>query len=285
MLGGTNYDYATGIAADAQGNAYVCGYTLSTNFPDTTTNVANLPPAFVHTNDFNNHYALVTNAFLTQITWNGSQAAIGYSSVFGGIGINAANGIAVDPDGNAYIVGSASCTNFPVTANNLDGFLSSTNHDLVNPHTDAFVIAFNTNAGSLLYSTYLGGKDDDSGYAIAVDPLGNVYVAGQTVSTNFPTLNAYQTARYGPSDMFIAKISQATNDPGLTIVPPAAMANPPGISLKWKMFPPAYDVEAAPAIDSAAWAVLPQSPVYTNGWYDLDVPATNAAQFFRLHKR
>lgn len=207
FLGGTNIDSANNIAADAAGNAYVAGFTCSTNFPYTTTNVAYLTPAFVHTNDYKKHYALATNGFLTQIKWDGVQPSLGYSTMFGGKGVNVANGVALDPAGNAYVVGSASCTNFPVTTNNISGYLSATNSSKKNKgYSDAMVIAFNADATTLLYSAYLGGKETDFGNAIAVDPLGDAYIAGQTRSTNFPAVNAYQPHRSGTNDMFIAKI-------------------------------------------------------------------------------
>jgi hypothetical protein len=283
FLGGTNNDVATGIAADAAGNAYVSGFTTSTNFPYTTTNVPYLTPAFVHTNNNAIHYQLATNGFLTQITWGGSHPAIGYSAMFGGKGVNVANGVALDPAGNAYVVGSATCTNFPVTPNNISGFLSATNSSQKGKgYSDAFVIAFNTNASALLYSAYLGGSKIDYGYAIAVDPVGNAYVVGQTTSTNFPAVNARQPHRSGTNDVFIAKISQNASAPALAIEP--ENTSPPGITLKWQMFPPVYTVESATDLAGTNWQTLPQTPAGTNGWYDLTLPATNGAQFFRLRR-
>ncbi len=192
----------------------------------------------------------------------GASPAIGYSAMFGGRGVNVANGVALDPEGNAYVVGSATCTNFPVTTNNISGFLSATNSSKKNKkYSDAVIIAFNTNASALLYSAYLGGEEKDYGNAIAVDPVGNAYIAGLTYSRDFPTVNARQTYRNGTNDMFIAKISQTTNSPALNIIPQAA--GPPGISLKWQMFPPDYAVESLAGLSSTNWQVPPQAPIYT----------------------
>jgi len=284
FLGGTNNDVATGIAADAAGSAYVVGFTTSTNFPYTTTNVPDLSAAFVHTNNNAKHYVLATNGFLTKITWDGSQTAIGYSAMFGGKGVNVANGVALDPAGNAYVVGSATCTNFPVTTNNLSGYLSATNSSKKDKGwSDAFVIAFNPDATALLYSTYLGGVERDYGNAIAVDPAGNAYVAGQTRSTNFPSMDAYQPHRSGTNDMFIAKISQtAGGSPALIIT--TQNTGQPGVTLKWQRAPAGYSVESLTDLTSGNWQVVPQSPAYTNGWYELTLPVTNGVQFFRLHQ-
>lgn len=283
LLGGSNYDAATSIAAAADGSAYVAGYTTSTNFPYTTTNVANLSTAYVLTNT--GAYWRATNGFLTQIKWDGSHPSIGYSAVFGGKGMDIANGVALDPNGNAYVVGSASSTNFPTTASNISGYLSVTNSSPKKKgYSDAFIIAFNTNASALLYSAYLGGRENDFGNAIAVDPLGNAYIAGQTLSTNFPSVNAWQTQRDGTNDMFIAKISQTLVPPvpALTILPPSP--NPGGIELKWKMFPANYNLEGATDLSASNWVTVPQTPVYSNGWYQLILHPTNNLEYFRLHQ-
>lgn len=283
LLGGSNYDAATGIAAAGDGTAYVCGATTSTNFPYTTTNVPYLTIAYVHTNT--TWYINATNGFLTQIKWDGLQPAIGYSAMFGGLGNDVASGVALDPAGNAYVVGSASSTDFPATTNNISGYLSATNSSQINQgYSDAVIIAFNTNASALLYSAYLGGYSQDYGFAIAVDPLGNAYIAGQTLSGNFPTVNARQTFLNGPSDMFLAKISQTA----VPFVPSLAIAPLPGgpsdILLQWQMFPANYNLESASNLDSGSWTVLPDIPLYTNGWYQVTVPATNDLEFFRLHQ-
>ena len=296
-LGGTNDDQATAIAADAAGNAYVAGYTCSTNFPDTVPETAF---SYVNTNMFGKG-RVATNGFLTKLAWDGTNAGIAYSAMFGGQGADVANGVALDPAGNAYVIGSATSTNFPVTVttNDIDYGLSATNHYIKKHYkSDVIFIAFNPDASALLFSAYLGGYDNDYGNAIAVDPLGNnAYLAGSTASTNFPTVNALQSDRNGKSnDMFVAVIALTNAPSGNLLIEPhlagssvqgriAGTPPPPasGISLKWQMFPANYDVESS--TDLSGWRPAPASPAYSNGWYHITLPTTNGVGFFRLHKR
>jgi hypothetical protein len=213
FLGGTNNDVANHIAVDGSGNAYVTGWTVSTNFPNTATNVAGLYNGL--TNNIGFFSPLITNAFLTQITWNGANAAIGYSAVFGGtnFGGDVGYGVALDSSGNVFVVGASSTTNFPAV--NTPGLFGMTNAG----GSDAFVIAFNTNCTAILYSGYLGGSGNDYGYGIAADSLTNVYIAGATSSPNFPVFNAGQTNLNGPSDAFVAKIGWTVLLPGIATQP------------------------------------------------------------------
>ncbi len=213
FLGGTNSDVANGIAVDNNGAAYVTGWTVSTNFPNTAglysfmaTNTTSFP---------------ATNVFLTKILTavnNGvTNAVIAWSAVFGGKGADIGYGVAVDTNtGNVFVTGSASSTNFPTC--NVPGLMSRTNSG----KSDAFVIAFtNTTANTVapLYSGYLGGKDDDYGYGIAVDANDNAYVVGQTLSTNFPSFNGALTHRNGTNDAFLTQIILAPEPPAIATQP------------------------------------------------------------------
>ena len=200
LLGSTNSDLAYGIAADASGNAYVVGSTTSGNFPSINTIATNLLTSYVRTNTVG---VLATNGFVSQVKWNGSNAYLGYSAIFGGIGNDVATAIALDPAGNAFVTGYATSTGFPVTKSSIFGSLRATNSG----GSDAFVIAFNSDASALLYSTYLGGNANDFGYGIAVDASDSAYIVGQTLSANFPTLGARQKTLNGPNDAFLAKIT------------------------------------------------------------------------------
>jgi hypothetical protein len=194
-LGGSSVETGNGIAVDAVGNAYVTGYTNSTNFPTT-------PGAFQTA-----FQGGTVDAFVTKLNPAGS-APLVYSTYLGGSGYDAGNGIAVDAADNAYVTGFAGSTNFPTTAGAFQtAFQGGTG--------DAFVTKLNpTGSAPLVYSTYLGGSGGDDGLGIAVDAAGNAYVTGQTSSTNFPTTaEAFQTANQGSFDAFVTKLNPAGSAP------------------------------------------------------------------------
>ena len=177
--------------------------------------------------------------------------------------------------------------------------MSPTNHYIKKRFkNDVVVTALNADASAVLFSAYIGGYDQDYGNAIAVNPVGNLYIAGQTISTNFPTVNAFQSQINDKkkTDMFVAKITQFLPPvPNLVIAPvtikpsvqsKVAGIQPPvesGIHLQWQMFPANYAVESSS--DMAHWQSAPVSPTYSNGWYHVILPTTNGVGFFRLHKR
>ena len=125
--------------------------------------------------------------------------ALVYSTYLGGeSGDDGANAIAVDSSGHVYLAGNTRSTDFP-TKNPYQG----TNGG----GYDVFIAKLSPSGESLVYSTYLGGSDLDNAHAVAVDPLGNAYVAGTTKSTDFPTKNPYQGTNGGGYDVFIAKFN------------------------------------------------------------------------------
>lgn len=275
-LGGTNSDLATGIAADAAGNAYVVGTTTSSNFPCSGFGL----PSFTQTNNYYYGYLLATNSFLTQVKWDGTNTSIGYSTMFGQQGADLASGVALDAAGDVFVVGSASSTNFPTTGTNLFGSLMVTNASYIG-YSDVFVTAFAADFSKLLYSTYLGGSVNDYGYGIAVDPAGNAYIVGQTTSVNFPTLSAIQTTLNGTSDMFLAQILRQT-PPSLT-----AVLSGQNVLVSW---PPAgqattnyLGLQTITNLLGTNWVFTPL-PALINGTNVYSFPPTNPAQFFRLHK-
>lgn len=282
-LGGTNNDQATAITADASGNAYVVGWTVSTNFPYTTnalTSFGTNSPSFVHTNTLSSAFA--TNAFLTKIQWDGTNTSIGFSAMFGGIGIDVANGVALDTNNNIYIVGSASSTNFPVTRASLIGSLRATNSG----GSDVFVTAFKADGSALLYSTYLGGSQNDFGYGIAVDAAGNAYITGQTLSTNFPNFAARQKSLNGTNDAFLVKILPVAPTPLL-----AANLSGTNVVVSWPPLgeesPAWFDLQTTTNLPPTnSWVLTTNSPVFTNldGTYGYKFIPTNQARFFRLLK-
>jgi uncharacterized protein (TIGR03437 family) len=182
-LGGNNVDQGNGIAVDSTGNAYVAGYTASSDFP--------VASAFQSLNAGNS-----VDAFVAKLNPAGS--ALVYSTYLGGSATDYATAIAVDSSGSAYVTGIVTSDDFPL-ANPIDNKLGSHAVD------DVFVTKFNPSGSSLMYSTYLGGGSTDDAYAIAVDQTGNAYITGRTNSSDFPLTNAIQSTRFA-FDMFITEI-------------------------------------------------------------------------------
>ena len=193
-LGGSSIDGGEGIAIDTAGNAYVTGFTFSTNFPA-------LPGSF------DPHFDGFVEGFVTKLNAEGS--ALLYSTFLGGVDTRmgelteACEAIAVDTSGNAYVTGHTESADFPTTPGafdrNLDGFKE-----------DIFVTKLNAAGSALLYSTYLGGIGRDLGYGIAVDGTGNAYITGQTDFIDFPTTpDAFDRSHNGQEDAFVTKLDTA----------------------------------------------------------------------------
>jgi len=193
FLGSNAADQGNGIAVDAANRAYVTGVTDSgagTPFPtiagsfDTTGNGA-------------------TDAFVTRL--DNAGATLEYSTFLGSNAADQGNGIAVDGVGNAYITGDTSSADFPTAGSPFQAALS------IAP--DAFVTKLNATGTALIYSTYLGGTGSDTGHGIAVDPLDNAYVTGETDNagvTPFPTTaGAFDTIFNLVADAFIAKLMES----------------------------------------------------------------------------
>jgi hypothetical protein len=184
-LGGTNYDYASGIALDTAGDTFVTGITHSSDFP-------------TH-NPFQSTNGGSSDVFVAEL--NAAGTALVYSTYLGGNGADWGTSIVVDGAGNAYVTGSTSSGNFP-TDNPLQSVKSGA--------SDAFVTEVFVGGKALLYSSYLGGSNGDEGTGIAVGGTGTVYVTGVTASSNFPTSHPIQ-GYGGMEEGFLAKMSLMTS--------------------------------------------------------------------------
>jgi hypothetical protein len=202
-LGGFGEDFATAIAADAAGNAYITGFANSPlleqcppcSFPTT--------PGVLQPN-LGGQIGVATNAFVTKINPDGS--ALVFSTYLGGSGrFDMGNGIAVDPAENVYVTGNAVSTDFP-TANAIQPMQKAKDTNL-NANHNAFVSKINPTGTAFVYSTYLGGSTNETPSGITADKDGNAYITGQTFSTDFPTLNPLQSTLSGNSDAFLTKIN------------------------------------------------------------------------------
>ncbi len=192
LLGGRSPEGGFDIALDSAGNTYVAGLTYSSDFPTTPGSLQRTKGA-----------GEAPDAFVAKL--NPAGAALVYSTFLGGNRTDGASGLALDSFGNAYVTGQTCSSNFPVTPAALQTPLRG--------NCDAFVTKLNASGAGVLYSTFLGGGDSEAGTGIAADSAGNAYVAGETLSFNFPiTPGVIQTTGFssGPGgDTFIAKISDA----------------------------------------------------------------------------
>ena len=197
-LGGSGGDIASDIDVAVDGSVYVTGSTRSVDFP---TSAGALQPMYAGSGD----------AFVARL--NGSLKRIVYSTYLGGGRDDQARAIAVDASGRAHVTGGTLSVDFPTTPGAFQPALAIPGSG----PTDAFVTKLAPGGGQLVYSTYLGGGNDDSGRDITLDADGCAYVTGGTDSLDFPnTPDALQPTNATPcfgnicTDAFLTKLC----DPG-----------------------------------------------------------------------
>ncbi len=186
FLGGSRSDYGKGIDVDTAHQAYVTGLTTSLDFPT-------LNP-YQTSNAGGDH-----DTFVTKLSSTGS--ALIYSTYVGGGSGESGEYLVINSDNEVFVTGITGSGDFPT----------------VNPYQaahrggtgDAYVFSLSSTGSALLYSTYLGGSGFDLGWSIC---LGSGYVTGVTASTDFPTLNPYQSSNAGGSDAFVSKLSTSGSE-------------------------------------------------------------------------
>lgn len=188
-LGGGDVDAAEAVAVDGEGHAYVAGTTQSMDFPV-------VGAADASYNGFG-------DIFVTKFTPEGTDVV--YSTYIGGAQeVDAAHAIALDADNNVYLTGSTHADDFPLV-----GAVQNARHN-----EEAFVTKLSADGSTLVYSTFLGGGDNDAGVGIAVDAEGSAYIAGETLSPDLATtpgafdLTYNGPARGFPGDAFVAKLNE-----------------------------------------------------------------------------
>jgi photosystem II stability/assembly factor-like uncharacterized protein len=211
------------------------------------------------------------NCFVSKISSDGT--GIAYSTVLSGSGTDRGWDLAVDNAGNAYVVGTTTSHDFPVTNAPAARYTNNSGG------SDAFVLELDPNGSGLIYSFYLGGRADDSGYGIGLDQAGNAYLAGQTASGNFPITSALRPAfAGGPNDAFVTKIQA---QPSLAI---ARSGN--NLVLSWHAPAPEFVLEVSNSgMQTADWNTVPQTPSVTNGLNTVTVNISGAHQKFRLRRQ
>jgi len=180
-LGGSHNESGEDIAIDASGGVYIAGYTRSADLP-----LAGKP--------YQGTLDGYKDAFISKLKGGN----LIYCTYLGGSNLDSASGIDVDSDGNAYIIGNTRSTDFP-TVNAFQPTLTGDG--------DPFVTKLNDQGDGLVFSTYLGGEDHESGSAIVVGADNHAYITGGTGSEYFPVEEPYQSKLAGGTDAFIAKLA------------------------------------------------------------------------------
>jgi len=251
FLGGTNADRGIRLATDSSGATYVTGWTLSGNFPRTSTNF--FSPTITNTS--------AADAFV--IKFNPSNTNLDYAITFGGTGKDEGWDVAVDGLGRAHLTGATESANFPTNAffNDLRGTLLGS--------ADAFIAVVNSAGAAFDYSGYLGTTAADLGYGVALDLGGNSYIVGEIGVGPNPS-----------KDAFILKILTETSPISLAIA--AAGTN---VLVSWPGYVPEFDLESRTnVLGTNAWAAVNAVKVLTNNSYVVTLPATNGPKFFRLKR-
>jgi hypothetical protein len=212
-LGGSGGDSANSLALDGSGNVYLTGTTQSTNFPTTVgayDQTDNGKDAFVSKLD-NHLTTLLTSTYL-----GGNLSEFGYS-------------LALDNEGNVYVTGYTESVDFPTTPGAYDRtYNGGFNSESPPYYGDAFFSKLDTHLTTLLVSSYLGGSDSDFGRSLAIASTGDIYLIGNTMSTDFPTTpGAYDrtfnaTLNYhfwwDYNDAFVSKLNSDLT--GITVTSP-----------------------------------------------------------------
>ena len=190
--------YGTGITLDSENNAYITGDTTLSNFPTTS-------------GCYDDSYNGGRDAFVCKLNHNGSKLL--YSTYVGGSNAEYGYSIILDSENNAYITGSTTSSDFPTTSGCYD--------DTYNGERDIFVCKLSSEGSNLLYSTFVGGTDDEGCWekiGIALDCENNPYITGGTQSSDFPTTSGcYDDSHNGNQDVFIFKLNLSSENKKPTI--------------------------------------------------------------------
>jgi gliding motility-associated-like protein len=186
FIGDGRNDWGNALAVDASGNVFVTGYTWSDNFPSTT-------------GSFSEPFNGVKDAYVAKFT--NDLSTLLASTFIGGSSWDSGLAIVVEATGEVIVSGSTGSANFPIAGTSYDNTYNGGTNDV-------FVCKFDNELSSIITSTFIGGGDDDYGYDLALDPTGNVFVTGQTESTDYPATGGYDaTFNGGFEDVFVSKLN------------------------------------------------------------------------------
>jgi len=238
FMGGSRDDRGIAIAMDGEGNAYIAGNTISTDFP-TTLN------AYQRTYKGGSSTDIVSggDAFVAKFSNTG---ALVFSTLLGGSNSDTPSAIAVDKSGNVYIAGGTRSRDFPTTPGAVQttyGGEANTNDQPIFTLGDAFLTKLDATGTKLVYSTYLGGSRDDLAMGLAIDAAGAAYVTGMTSSSNFPGV----TGKYAGPAALDSKTRYFLYGDAF-----AAKVNPAGTALQ-------YSTYLGGADDDGGWGIVVDS--------------------------
>ncbi|MBU8935002.1 MAG: SBBP repeat-containing protein [candidate division Zixibacteria bacterium] len=185
-LGGTDADAGLAVAVGSDGDAYITGYTLSDDFPVSTS----------YDTSYNGG-SYIGDCFVARLDSAGD--TIIYNSYVGGLSEESGLSIALDSANNAFVTGYTFSDDFPTL---------NADDDTYNGNLDAFVFKLDSSGATLFYSTYVGGASDELATGISVDQYGKAYITGNTESEDFPTAEPYDGSYNGYADVFITCLSE-----------------------------------------------------------------------------
>src|SRR3989338_6113637 len=182
FVGGGGFEEALyDIVLDSSGNVYITGETSSTDYPTVS--------------GYDSSHNGDSDAFVSKL--DSTLSSLLASTFIGGSMDDASNSIALDSSGNVYITGETISTDYPTVS----GYDSSHNGS-----DDAFVSKLDSTLSSLLASTLIGGNSSDIAWDITLDNSTNVYITGDTYSTDYPTVSGYDSSHNGGYDAFVSKL-------------------------------------------------------------------------------
>ncbi|MEM7371678.1 MAG: SBBP repeat-containing protein [Bacteroidota bacterium] len=193
-VGGSDRDYLYDLEVWPTGEAFIVGYTLSSDFP--TSSGAYIGGPRGNGDVFVNKY-------------NSTGTVLEYAAMFGGSNYDIANGLAVDTDGEVFVVGNTGSTDFPATSGSIQ---TAANFGAAMNQEDAFIAKLNASGNAVEYITYLGGTNGDVAHSVDVNGSEEAFITGITYSSDFPTTaGAYQGAvsPVSTGDAFAARINTA----------------------------------------------------------------------------
>ncbi len=203
-IGGARHDIPHAIAVDSVGNAYIAGETNSTDFPTTITGEPSV----------NGDGGTAYDGFVAKLDNHGSSTT--WARYLGGSGTDLVSALALDTWNNVIVAGETDSMNFPVRGGDCD-------ISMLSGKRDAFVSSLANSGGVVIYSMFLGGREKDRGTAVAVGTGDNVYVAGRTFSSDFPTTPGVIRRSQSGEEAFVARVSPSSVERGSCISLPGVV--------------------------------------------------------------